>query len=97
MCRVVTRRDRHSLRRKTCILGQTYASSGESPRKCQKVYDAYGETPESLLPTKDAWILNKTVFWRLFKVLKYKTKIFCFGNESFSRMAHACVRELVRA
>ena len=97
MCRVVARRDRHPLRRKTCILGQTYASSGESPRKYRKVYDAYGENLESLLPTKDTWLLNKAVFRRLFKELKYKTKIFCFGNEDFSYMAYACVRESTRA
>ena len=29
--------------------------------------------------------------------LKNKTKIFCFGNEGFSYMTRACVRELVRA
>ena len=29
--------------------------------------------------------------------LKSKTKIFCFGNEGFSYMTCACVRESVRA
>ena len=28
------------------ILGQTYVSSDESSRKCQKACEAYGETPE---------------------------------------------------
>ena len=97
MCRVVARRDRHPFRGKACIIGQTYASSGESPRKCRKVYDSYGETPKISLPTKDTWLLNKAVFQRLSKELKYKTKIFCFENEGFSHMAYACVKELVRA
>ena len=61
------------------------------------MYDACGETPESLFSTKDTWILNKAVFQRLSKELRYKTKIFCFGNESFSRMVYARVRESVRA
>ena len=61
------------------------------------MYDACDETPESSLPTKDTWILNKAVFRRLSKELKYKTKIFCFGNEGFSYMAYACVRESVMA
>ena len=61
------------------------------------MYDAYGENPESLLTTKDTWLLNKAVFRRLSKELKYKTKIFCFGNEGFSYMAYVCVRELARA
>ena len=52
MCQVVARRDRHPLRGKTCILGQTYASDDESQRKCRKVYDACGESLETLLPTK---------------------------------------------
>ena len=97
MCWVVARKDRHLLRRKACILGQTYASSGESPRKCQKVYNACDETLESSLPTKDTWLLNKAVFRRLFKELKYKSKIFCFINYGFSYMTCACVRESMRA
>ena len=60
------------------------------------MYDACDESPESSLPTKDTCLLNKAVFRRLSKELKYKTKIFCFGNESFSCMEYACVRELVR-
>ena len=43
------------------------------------------------------WILNKAAFLRLSKELKYKTKIFCFGNEGFSYMTCAYVRESVRA
>ena len=61
------------------------------------MYDACSETLESLLPAKDIWLLNKAVFQRLFKELKNKTKIFCFGNEGFSYMAYAYVRESVRA
>ena len=60
------------------------------------MYDTCGETPESTLPTKDTWLLNKAVFWRLSKELKYKTKIFCFGNEGFSYMVCANMRESVR-
>ena len=61
------------------------------------MYDAYGETLESSLPIKDTWLLNKAIFRRLSKELKYKTKIFCFGNECFSHMVYACVRESVKA
>ena len=86
MCRSVARRDIHPLRLKACNLGQTYVSRDESARKFRKVYDACGETPESLLPTKVTWLLNKAVFRRVSKDLKYKTKIFCFGNEGFSYM-----------
>ena len=50
-----------------------------------------------MLPTKDTWLLNKAIFWRFSKELKNKTKIFCFGNEGFSYMAYAYVRESVRA
>ena len=47
------------------------------------MYDGCSETPKSSLPTKDTWLLNKTVFRRLSKELQYKTKIFCSGNEGF--------------
>ena len=55
------------------------SSNGESPRKYRKAHNAYGETPESSLPTKDTWILNKAVYQRLSDELNYKTKIFCFA------------------
>ena len=61
------------------------------------MYDACNETPESSLPTRDTWVLNKAIFWRLSKELKYKTKLFYFGNEGSSCMTCACVRELVKA
>ena len=53
--------------------------------------------PRKLLPTKDTWLLNKAIYWRLSNELNYKTKIFCFGMKVFSYMAYACVRESVRA
>ena len=34
--------------------------------------------PESSLPTKDTWLLNKEDYRRLSNELNYKTKIFCF-------------------
>ena len=34
------------------ILGQTYVSSDESSRKCQKAYEAYGDTLEIRNPNK---------------------------------------------
>ena len=34
------------------ILGQTYVSSDESSRKCQKACEACGETPEIYDPNK---------------------------------------------
>ena len=62
------------------------------------MYDACGETPECLLPTKDTWLLNKSVFRRRSKELKYKTKkSFVLEMKVFSYMMCACVRESVRA
>ena len=83
MCRVVTRRDKHPLRWKACILGKTYVSNGESLRKCHKAHDDYGETSKSSLPTAHTWILNKAVYQRLSNELNYKTKIFCFAMTVF--------------
>ena len=65
-----------------------------------KVRESVGRCTTPAVKTRkvqDTWLLNKAVFWRLSKELRYKTKIFCFGNESFSRMVYECVRESVRA
>ena len=50
-----------------CILCQTYVSSDESSRKCQKACEASDETPEIRNPDKTRDLVKLNKHWRVFQ------------------------------